>query len=76
VKAAAEIPMVTVCAATAEWSERLKICVEAYGSNFEDIIINKNLKPLQINYLAQEVDVLFNFPSSSHCTCNSTYGKT
>jgi hypothetical protein len=26
-----------------------------------DIIINKKLKLLQINYLAQKVDVLFNF---------------
>jgi len=30
----------------------------------------------QINYLAQKVNVLFNFPSRSHCTCNRTYGKT
>ena len=41
-----------------------------------DIIVNENLKLLQINYLAQKVDVLFNFPSMSHCTCNRTYGKT
>jgi len=41
-----------------------------------DIIINENLKLLQINYLAQKVDVLFNLPSKSHCTCNGTYGKT
>jgi hypothetical protein len=41
-----------------------------------DIIINENLKLLQINYLAQKVDVLFNFPSRSHCTCNRTHGKT
>ena len=40
-----------------------------------DIIINENLKLLQINYLARKVDVLFNFPSRSHCTCNRTYGK-
>jgi hypothetical protein len=40
------------------------------------IIINKNLKLLQINYLARKVDVLFNFPSRSHCTCNRNYGKT
>ena len=37
-----------------------------------DIIINKNLKLLQINYFARKVDVLFNFSSRSHCT----YGKT
>jgi len=28
---------------------------------FSDIIINEKLKLLQINYLAQNVDVLFNF---------------
>ena len=39
-------------------------------------IINGNLKLLQINYLALKVDVLFNFPSRSHCTCNRTFGKT
>jgi hypothetical protein len=38
-------------------------------------IINENLKLLQINYFAWKVDVLFNFPSMSHCTCNRTYGK-
>jgi hypothetical protein len=43
---------------------------------FSDIIINENLKLLQINYLVQKVDVLFNFPSRSHCTCNRTYGNT
>jgi len=31
-----------------------------------DIIINEILKLLQINYLAQKVDALFNFPSRSH----------
>jgi hypothetical protein len=41
-----------------------------------DIIINENLKLLQINYLAQKVDGLFNFPSRPHCTCNRTYAKT
>ena len=41
-----------------------------------DIIINKNLKLLQINYFVRKVDVLFNFHSRSHCTCNRTYGKT
>jgi hypothetical protein len=40
------------------------------------IIINENLKLLQIHYLAWKIDVLFNFPSRSHCTCNRTYGKT
>jgi hypothetical protein len=41
-----------------------------------DIILIENLKLLKINDLARKVDVLFNFPSRSHCTCNRTYGKT
>jgi len=43
-----------------------------------DIIINKKLKLLQINYLAQKVDVLFNFllGNLELETCNRTYGKT
>ena len=41
-----------------------------------DIIINKNLKLLQTNYLTWKVNVLFYFPSMSLCTCNRTYGKT
>jgi hypothetical protein len=40
-----------------------------------NIIINENLKLLQINYLARIVDVLFNFRSRSHCTYNITYGQ-
>jgi len=40
-----------------------------------DIIINKILKLLLINYLARKVDVLFHFPSRSHCTCSTTYDK-
>jgi len=39
------------------------------------IIMNENLKLLQINYLARKVYVLFNFPSRSR-TCNRNYGKT
>jgi len=39
------------------------------------IIINENLKLLQINYLARKVGVLFNFPSRLHCSCNRNYGK-
>jgi hypothetical protein len=35
VKAAAEIPLETVCAATAEWPEHLKACVEPQGGRFE-----------------------------------------
>ena len=38
--------------------------------------INENLKLLQINYLASKVNVLFCFPSRSHCTYNRTFGKT
>jgi hypothetical protein len=41
-----------------------------------EIIINKNLKLLLINYLAQKVDVLFHFPSRSQNPCNRTCGKT
>jgi len=44
VKAAAEILLETVCAATAEWPEHLKACVGAEGAILSDIIINKNLK--------------------------------
>ena len=40
-----------------------------------NIIIDENLKLLQINYLALKVDVLFNFPSRSCHTCNITCGK-
>jgi hypothetical protein len=35
VKEAAEIPLETVRAATTEWPECLKACVEAYGGHFE-----------------------------------------
>jgi hypothetical protein len=35
VKAAAEIPLETACAAIAEWPEHLKVCVGAEGSHFE-----------------------------------------
>ena len=41
-----------------------------------DVIINVKLRLLQINYLAQKVDVLFNFPFRARCTCYRTYGKT
>jgi hypothetical protein len=34
-EAAAEIPLVTVRAAIAEWPERLKVCVEVEGGHFE-----------------------------------------
>ena len=76
VKAAVKIPLETVCAMAAERPERLKACVEVEAAILSDIIINKNLKLMQMNYFAQKVDVLFNFLSRSHCTCNRTYGKT
>ena len=75
-KAAAEIPLETESAATAEWPEGLKACGQHWAAILSDIIVNENLKLLQINDLAQKVDVLFNFPSKSHCTCNKTYGRT
>ena len=71
-KAAAEIPQETAHAATAEWLERLKACVKDRAAILSDIIINEKLKLLQINYLARKVDVLFNFPSRAHCSCNRT----
>jgi hypothetical protein len=46
------------------------------GALLSDIIINKNLKLLLINYLAHKVDVLFHFPSMLHNPCNRTYSKT
>ena len=41
-----------------------------------DIIMNKNLKLLLINYLVRKVDVMFHFPSRSQNACKGTYGKT
>jgi hypothetical protein len=38
-----------------------------------DIIMNKNLKLLLINYLAQKAGVLLHFLSRSQFTCNRTY---
>jgi hypothetical protein len=40
------------------------------------IIINKYLKLLLINYLARKVDVVFQFPSRSQYTWDTTYGRT
>jgi len=71
-----QIPLETERVVIAEWPERLKACVEVEAAILSDIIINENLKLLHINYLAQKVDVLFNFISRSHCTCNRTSGKT
>jgi hypothetical protein len=76
VKAVAEIPLETVHAAIAEWLESLEVCVKAEGGLLSGIIINKNLKLLLINYLAQKVDVLSNFPSMSQYTCDRTSGRT
>jgi hypothetical protein len=73
-KAVAEIPLETVCAATAEWPVHLKACVRAEGAILSDIIY-KNLKLLLINYLSWKVDVLFHFPSRSQNPFNRTYGK-
>ena len=75
-KAAARIPLETERAATAEWPGHLRLASRHRAAILSDIITNENLKLLQINYLARKVDVLFNFPSRSHCTCNRIYGKT
>lgn len=40
-----------------------------------DLIRNKTLKLLLINFLSPKVDVSFHFLSRSHCVCNSTHGK-
>ena len=62
VKAAAEIPLETERAATAEWPERLKACVEAHGGHFEWHYCKWKPRTIANNYLARKVDVLFNFP--------------
>jgi hypothetical protein len=67
-----EIPLETECAATAEWPSVSSLASRQRAAILSNIIINENLKLLHINYLAQKVDVLFNFPSRSHCTCNIT----
>jgi hypothetical protein len=72
VKAAAEILLVTVRAATAEQPERLKVCLRQSAAILSDIIIKKNLKLLLINYFARKVDFLFHFPSRSQYTRDRT----
>jgi hypothetical protein len=57
-------------------NEKMFTIEEQYNNQNNKIIINKNLKLLQINYLAREVVVLFHFPSGSQNPCNRTYGKT
>jgi len=57
VKGEAEIPLEAVRAAVAEWPESLKACVERESDHLSDIIINKNLRLLLINYLDRKVDV-------------------
>jgi hypothetical protein len=52
------------------------LCPRHRAAILSYIIINVNLKLLQIYCLAQKVDVLFTFPSRSHCTCNRTSSKT
>jgi hypothetical protein len=49
-----------------------RLALKQTAAILSDTIISENLKLLKINYLAQKVDVLFNFPSRSHCTCNRT----
>jgi len=49
-----------------------KFALRHTAAILSDIIINENLKLLQINYLACKVDDLCNFPSRSHCTYNRT----
>jgi hypothetical protein len=50
-----------------------RVASEQRAAILSDIIINKNLKLLLINYLARKVYVLFHFPSRSQNPCN---GKT
>ena len=77
-EAAAEIPLETVCAAIAEWPERLKarLASRQRAAILSDIIVNKNLKLLLMNCLARKVDVLFHFPSRSQHTWDRTYDRT
>ena len=75
-KAAAEIPLEMVRAATVEWPCVSRLAWRQRAGILSGIIINKNLKILLINYLARKVDVLFNFPSRSQYTWDKTYGRT
>jgi len=57
------------------WSV-LRLLSRQMAAIFSDIIVNENIKLLQINYLAWKVNVFFNFPSRSHCTCTTNCGRT
>ena len=76
VKTAAEIPWRRIVRWQQSGQSISGLSSRHRAAILSDIIINENLKLLQINYLAQKVDVLFNFPSRAHCTWNRTYGKT
>ena len=76
VKAAVEIPLETDVRRQQSGRRVSWLASRHKAAILSDIIINEKLKILKINYLAQKVDVLFSFPSRSHCTCNRTYGKT
>jgi len=54
---------------------RMAVVSRHRAAILSEIIINENLKLLQINYLVRKANILFNFPSRSHFTCNKTYGK-
>jgi len=73
VKAAAEFPLETVRAAISDIS---RLASGQRAAILSAIIISKNLKLLQMNYLALKVDVLFHFPSRSQYNCSRTYGRT
>jgi len=75
-EAAAEIPLETGRVAAAEWRSISRLASRHRAAMLSDIIINENLKLLQINYLAWKVDIFFRFSPRSLCTCNRTYGKT
>jgi hypothetical protein len=68
-----EIPLETERAAIASDRSVSRLASRHRAAILCDIIINENLKILQINYLARKVDVMFNFPSRSHCTCNNLW---
>jgi hypothetical protein len=75
VKAATQIPL----RQSVRWQQSgqrvSRLASRHRAAILSDIIVNENLKLLQINSLARKVD-LFNFPSRSHSTRNRTYGKT
>jgi hypothetical protein len=76
VKAAAEVPSRRCVRRQQSGRSVWRLGSGQRAAILSDIIINKNLKLLLINYLARKVDVLFHFPSKSQNPCNRTYGKT